>query len=66
MHMKFREVEKIITANDWKRVRINGSHYQYKKLNSSKTVVIPNHNGKDLSIGVIKNLEKITGLSLRK
>lgn len=63
--MAFKNVEKIITSNGWKLTRITGSHYQYQKAGCALSVVIPNHGGKDLSIGVIKNLEKITGLSLR-
>lgn len=66
MNTNFRNIEKKITANGWTLVRISGSHNQYKKIGSLLTVVIPNHNGKDLSIGVIKNLEKITGLFLTR
>ena len=62
----FRKVEKLIVANGWSLIRSNGSHYQYKHPDNSHTITIPNHNGKDLSIGVIKNLEKVTGLSLRR
>lgn len=64
--MVFKKIEKKITAAGWKLVRINGSHYQYRKVGCDSLLVIPNHNGKDLSIGVIKNLEKQTGLSLRR
>ncbi len=64
--MVFKKVEKIIKADGWKLVRITGSHYQYKKAGCVDTVVIPNHNSKDLSIGVIKSLEKITGLSFSR
>lgn len=62
----FRKIEKRIVANGWVLIRINGSHYQYKHPENLNTITIPNHNGKDLSIGVIKNLEKVTGLSLRR
>lgn len=62
--MNFKAIEKIIMADGWKFVRCTGSHYQYKKVGSDKTCVIPNHNSKDISIGIIKNLEKTTGLSL--
>ncbi len=65
-HMSFRQIEKVITKDGWKLVRVMGSHYQYKKQNYDHTAVIPNHGSKDVSIGVIKNLEKITGLPLRK
>ena len=64
IHMVFRKIEKIIVADGWNLIRINGSHYLYKKAGCDSVLVISNHNGKDLSIGVVKNLEKMTGLSL--
>ena len=64
--MKFREAEKILKANKWYLVRICGSHYQYRKEGVTDAVVIPNHNSRDLTIGVLKDLEKKTGLSLRR
>ena len=64
--MNFKKIEKIIIADGWVLVRVCGSHYQFKKSGVEKNVVIPNHGNKDISIGVLKNLEKITGLSLRR
>ena len=60
------KIEKIIVTNGWVLVRVNGSHYQYQHPDNPNTITIPRHKGKDLSIGVIKNLEKLTGLSLRR
>ena len=62
--MKFCEIENILKADKWVLVRINGSHYQYRKAGMVNTITLPNHNGKDISIGVIKDIEKKTGLSL--
>ena len=64
--VNFKYVEKRLVANDWYLVRVNGSHYQYKHPDKNLTITVPNHNGKDLSIGVIRNLEKATGLSLKR
>ena len=64
--MTFREIDKILKANDWKLIRVTGSHYQYRKVSYESSVVVPNHCGKALSIGVIKDVEKKTGLSLRR
>lgn len=66
LHMTFREVEKILKANKWVLIRVSGSHYQYCKAGACNTVVVPNHSGHDLTIGVLKDLEKKTGLSLRR
>lgn len=64
--MTFRKIDKILRAADFELIRVCGSHYQYRKAEGSDTIVVPNHNSKDISIGVIKNLEKKTGLSLRR
>lgn len=64
--MKFREVRKILIENGWKHVRTKGSHFQFKKEGINFSATVPNHGGRDLSIGVIKNIERGTGLSLRK
>lgn len=64
--MNFKAVERLLAADGWQLVRICGSHYQYKKPCIPYTVVIPNHGSRDMSIGLLKNLEKITGLSLRR
>lgn len=64
LRMTFREIDKILKANGWKLIRVTGSHYQYRKVGYESSVVVPNHRGKTLSIGVIKDVEKKTGLSL--
>lgn len=64
--MTFRKVKKILIKNGWVHVRTNGSHVQFKKPGIAYIVNIPYHGSKDLSIGVLKNLEKGTGLSFTK
>ena len=64
--MTFREVEKILRSNNWKLVRVTGSHHQFRKVGIPYAVVVPNHNGKDISICVVKDLEKKIGISLRR
>ena len=64
--MTFRKIDKILRASGFKLIRVCGSHYQYVKEGISDTIVVPNHSSKDISIGVLKNLEKKTGLSLRR
>ncbi len=63
--MSFRKIEKKIKADGWVLVRICGSHYQYSKAGCAESAVIPYHGSKDISIGVVLSLERITGLSLR-
>ncbi len=64
--MTFREIEKILKANDWKLIRQTGSHRQYRKVGVACPIVVPDHGGRDLTIGLLKDLEKKTGLSLRR
>lgn len=64
--MTFREIEKKLKANGWVLVRVCGSHYQYRKVGYPQAIVVPNHNSHDLTIGILENLEKKTGLSLRR
>jgi len=63
--MNYREAKKILNANGWVLVRSNGSHHLFKKVGEEETANMPRHSSKDLSIGVIKDLEKVTGLSFR-
>ena len=64
--MTFREIEKVLKESGYCLVRTCGSHYQYRKTGVSYNIVIPNHGSKDITIGVLKDLEKKTGLSLRR
>lgn len=63
--MKYREAKKILERNGYVLVRSKGSHMQFKNC-KGVTVTVPNHGSKDLSIGVLKSLEKSTGLSFRR
>ncbi len=62
--IKFKDIEKLLFANGFIRIRINGSHYQYKKSGHKGTVTVPCH-GKDIAIGTLKSIEKQSGLSFR-
>lgn len=64
--MTFREVEKILNADNWIKISSCGSHFQYRKIGNPNSVTVPNHKGHDLTIGVLKSIEKVTGLSLRR
>lgn len=68
MSNNFKAIEKKLKANGWELVRISdGSHYQYKHAEVETIATLPYHgNNKDIRIGTLKNLEKQTGLSLRR
>lgn len=63
--MVFKEVDKLLRKKNWYVVRIRGSHYQYGHTDCNYCITVPNHGKSDLSMGVLKNIEKGTGLSLR-
>lgn len=63
--MVFKAIDKKLCKNGWYRVRINGSHNIYKHEFFSVSISVPNHGKESISTGVIKSLERVTGLSLR-
>lgn len=64
--MTFREIKKSLETDGWYLVRVCGSHHQFRKAGNSYAVTVPNHGSHDITIGVLKDLEKKTGLSLRR
>lgn len=59
--MRFREVEKIILDDGWILGDIKGSHHQYRHLEKSGEVTIPNHRG-DIPQRVVNSILKQAGL----
>lgn len=55
--MRFKELERILNRNGWYVQRINGSHYQYKKIGIHKTLTVPKHPG-DIPNIIVKNILK--------
>jgi len=64
--MKYREIVKIISADGWVKVRQDGDDAIFKKAGVRKNFTLRNVKGQDLTIGAIKNVERITGLPLRR
>ena len=63
--MKALEAERILKADGWYEVPASGGHRQYKHPTKPGRATIPFHRG-DLSMIVIKGLERQTGLTLRR
>lgn len=59
--MKFRELEKIITADGWKFKNAKGSHRHYIHPVKPGKVTIPNHPG-DLDPQTVKSILRQAGL----
>lgn len=63
--IKFGDIVKLLKANGFVRVRVNGSHHQFKKPGHKGTVTVPYH-GRDIAIGTLLSIEKQSGLSFRQ
>lgn len=61
--MNGREIIKILKENDWQIVRVRGSHHLLS--NGVKTVSVPVHGKKNIGIGLLKAIEKQTGVKLK-
>ncbi|MBF0307861.1 MAG: type II toxin-antitoxin system HicA family toxin [Alphaproteobacteria bacterium] len=59
-----REVIRRIEADGWHLVNVEGSHHQFKHPTKVGRLTIK-HPTKDMTIGVVKDIEKKTGLKLR-
>ena len=64
--MTGKEVRKALEKDGWVWVRRSGCICLFEKEGVLTKVVVPMHGQHPLSIGVLKNIEKITGLSLRE
>ena len=59
-----REVIRILEADGWVQVVVEGSHYQFKHpVKKGKTTV--KHPQKDIPIRTLKNIEKQSGVKFR-
>ena len=56
-----KEYVKKLQKDGWIIDRIQGSHYVLKK--GGKTVTVPVHSSKELSVGLLHALKKETGIS---
>ena len=63
MPISSRDAIRLLEANGWVEVRQSGSHKQFKHPTRPGTVTVPSPT-KDLSLGVIKDIQAKTGLRL--
>jgi len=61
--MNGKQIIKRLQAEGWHLARIQGSHHIMQKDN--KTVPIPVHGSKDISIGLITKIQKQSGVKLK-
>lgn len=63
--MNAKEVISKLKAEGWQLARIEGSHHIMEKSGYLRPVPVPVHGTKDLSIGLIKAIERQTGVKLK-
>ena len=52
-----------LQAEGWQEARVSGSHHILQK--DGKTVPVPVHGARELGIGLLRRIEKQTGVTLR-
>ena len=60
--MSGKELAKLLEANGWDLLRVQGSHYIYGKVGSPSRISVPIHRNQDLKIGLLRNLLKTAEL----
>ena len=63
--MVYKDIDKKLQANGWVKVRVHGSHNMYKHPDHTACLSVPGHGKDSVSKGVIRVLERETGLSFR-
>ena len=61
--MNGKEIIKILKLVNWQVVRVRGSHHLLS--NGIKTVSVPVHGKKDIGVGLLRAIEKQTGVKLK-
>jgi predicted RNA binding protein YcfA (HicA-like mRNA interferase family) len=61
--MNGKEIIKILRQDNWQVVRVRGSHHLLAK--GVKMVSVPVHGKKDIGIGLLRAIEKQTGVKLQ-
>jgi predicted RNA binding protein YcfA (HicA-like mRNA interferase family) len=58
-----RDVIRLLEAAGWTLVRVKGDHHHFKHDTNPSIITVP-HPKRDLSIGVLKSIERLSGLKL--
>lgn len=61
--MNGKEIVKALQQQGWQVARIRGSHHMMQK--DGRTVPVPVHGARDIGIGLLRKIEKQTGVNLR-
>ncbi len=62
--MRAADVVRVLVDAGWIEVKGRGSHRNFKHPSKPGKVTIPMHGSRDLTIGVIRSIERQSGLTL--
>ncbi len=65
MSQSSKEVMRLLEQDGWVRFKQRGSHIQFKHPTKPGRVTV-NHPVKDMKIGTLKDIERVSGLKLRR
>jgi predicted RNA binding protein YcfA (HicA-like mRNA interferase family) len=60
--MSGKELAKLLEANGWDLLRVQGSHHIYGQASNPARISVPIHRNQDMKIGLLRNLLKTAGL----
>ena len=63
--MNGKQVIARLKKEGWILVRVEGSHHIMEKEGMPRGVPVPVHGGKDIGVGLLKAIEKQTGVKLK-
>ena len=61
--MTSRDVIAVLVANGWFLERTKGSHHHFRHATNPAVVTVP-HPKKDLKRGLVRSIERVTGLEI--
>jgi predicted RNA binding protein YcfA (HicA-like mRNA interferase family) len=64
--MTAREVIRALEAAGWRQVRSTGSHRHFRHPEKQGTLTVPDHGSRDLGIGLVRSIERQSGIKLRR
>uniref|UniRef100_A0A831XLG5 Type II toxin-antitoxin system HicA family toxin n=1 Tax=Geobacter metallireducens TaxID=28232 RepID=A0A831XLG5_GEOME len=63
--MNGKEIIKRLEREGWRLARVEGSHHIMEKEGTPRCVPVPVHGTKDVGIGLMKAIERQTGVKLK-
>ena len=62
--MSGKQFSKLLEQNDWRLLRVSGSHHIYGKAGNDARLSVPIHGNEALKIGLLRHLAKLAHIAL--